>query len=648
MVTNILKLGLLLMLSVICVAPVAAQSSAGAIITPPDTESFPEISLFMDVYNDDGVFIHGLTDDEVKVMEDGAQLVVDSLVELRPGVQIVFAINPGPSFAIRNSQGLSRYDYVKEALSSWAQQRQGSSLDDISYLVTGGPSSSHFGDPTSLVAELDASEYDPETTQDSLDTLLQAIDLASDPSPRFGMKRAVIFISSLPEGDPSFALQDLVVRANQAGISIFVWLIAPSEVQASASTDLLTALAQDTGGELLIFSGDSTLPSPEEYLLQLRSAYNIIYESQIDAGGEHVLGARIITDWERIEAASLSFQIDLQPVNIAFISPPALITRQIPPERAREPWDHTESSDLVPMQQQLEVLVDFPDGRPREIIQSRLLVNGEVVDENTSPPYDSFTWDLSSYIASEEHVLRVEADDGFGLVGQSIEMPIAISVDLPKTSVLSMLVSNGPLLVTAIILFTGAILVLVLILGGKLTPRAIGDIVGRRKKRRKATDPVTQPVPVKNDVGIRGDVTGRRLTGWVSRLNWPQRRLSPDADAYLIRVTENLEESTITPIPISSDELTFGRDKNLATLVVNDKSVEALHARLTRQTNGRFLLADEGSVAGTWVNYAPVSGSGNFIEDGDLIHIGRVGFRFKLRNSQNNPTITITARESGE
>ena len=148
--------------------------------------------------------------------------------------------------------------------------------------------------------------------------------------------------------------------------------------------------------------------------------------------------------------------------------------------------------------------------------------------------------------------------------------------------------------------------------------------------------------------GIGGGSSSKRLSGWVSRLNWPQRRLTPDADAYLIRVTETLEESTITPIPISSDELTFGRDKNLATLVVNDKSVEALHARLARQADGRFLLADEGSVAGTWVNYAPVSREGVYVENGDLINIGRVGFRFKLRNPHNTRTITITARESGE
>jgi predicted component of type VI protein secretion system len=60
--------------------------------------------------------------------------------------------------------------------------------------------------------------------------------------------------------------------------------------------------------------------------------------------------------------------------------------------------------------------------------------------------------------------------------------------------------------------------------------------------------------------------------------------------------------------------------------------VEALHASLTREKEGTFRLTDEGSTAGTWVNYAQVPESGTYLEQGDLIHFGRVGFRFMLRD----------------
>jgi fermentation-respiration switch protein FrsA (DUF1100 family) len=79
------------------------------------------------------------------------------------------------------------------------------------------------------------------------------------------------------------------------------------------------------------------------------------------------------------------------------------------------------------------------------------------------------------------------------------------------------------------------------------------------------------------------------------------------------------------------DELTFGLDPTLATMIVDDPSIEGLHARLLRDPDGTFRLVDEGSVAGTWVNYLPVTGEGQLLRHGDLVHFGRVGFRFTQR-----------------
>ena len=41
-------------------------------------------------------------------------------------------------------------------------------------------------------------------------------------------------------------------------------------------------------------------------------------------------------------------------------------------------------------------------------------------------------------------------------------------------------------------------------------------------------------------------------------------------------------------------------------------------------------LADQKTVAGTWVNYAPTTLEGCRLEDGDLVHFGKFGFRFML------------------
>jgi len=50
----------------------------------------------------------------------------------------------GDSFTIRNSQGNTRYDFIAAALANWAQARLGSTVDDISLLITGGPARHPF------------------------------------------------------------------------------------------------------------------------------------------------------------------------------------------------------------------------------------------------------------------------------------------------------------------------------------------------------------------------------------------------------------------------------------------------------------------------------------------------------------------------
>jgi pSer/pThr/pTyr-binding forkhead associated (FHA) protein len=52
---------------------------------------------------------------------------------------------------------------------------------------------------------------------------------------------------------------------------------------------------------------------------------------------------------------------------------------------------------------------------------------------------------------------------------------------------------------------------------------------------------------------------------------------------------------------------------------------------------GTFRLVDNGSVAGTWVNYAPVGPQGARLAHGDLIYAGRLGFRFNLREPGRQP-----------
>ena len=83
------------------------------------------------------------------------------------------------------------------------------------------------------------------------------------------------------------------------------------------------------------------------------------------------------------------------------------------------------------------------------------------------------------------------------------------------------------------------------------------------------------------------------------------------------------------PILLNRREITFGSDSAQVSDCLEDASVSPMHARLL-YSDGAFILSDLQSVAGTWVNYTPVSTMGVQLEHGDMIHLGRVAFRFEL------------------
>jgi hypothetical protein len=257
-------------------------------------------------------------------------------------------------------------------------------------------------------------------------------------------------------------------------------------------------------------------------------------------------------------------------------------------------------------------------------VRTSLYADGQLVDENTASPYEDFTWDLSDYEVSGSHTLKVEVVDSLGLSNTSVDLPVRISIERPTPSLLATVSRNRTVLAGVTVALAGAVLLLVLIVGGRIRPTT-GRIF-RRARRKK--DPVTQPVEMKTEAA------NQRLPGWINRLHWPQRRPANEVYALLFPIAEDLDQKSSPPIQITTSEVTFGRDPALSTRVIEDPSVEEFHARLLRQEDGSFTLCDQGTTAGTWINYTPVSKEGANLQHGDLIHFGRVGYRFTLRDPE--------------
>lgn len=628
---------LLLCLLMLSFQRASAQVGGGATLSNPNIEAFPRIQLYLDAHDAQGNFIHGLDADQVRILEDGNARPVTQLHQLRPGVQVVVAINPGPSFAIRNNKAISRYDILKETLRDWATSRLGSNIDDLSLLITSGPAASHTPSPAQWISALDAEQIDPRTARPDLDILFRAAGLVSDPLPRPGMSRAILFITAPPEGQSDQSLENLAAQVKEQHVPIFIWMVSSSGAFSTQSAQQLITLSEQTGGEFYTFTGEEALPNPEEYLEPLRHIYSLEYLSGVSTSGAHEIIAQIETGEASIETPPVSFEIEIQPPKPAFVSPPLEIQRQAPEIGESESESNQTDGGLAPQEQRLQVVFEFPDGRLRDLVYSALLVDGSVVAENSQPPFDQFTWKLDPYTSDGLHQLQVQARDALGLTGASQEIPVQVSVTEAGENPLGGFRQNLPILASLFAMLAGAVLLLVLIVGGRLRPRA-----HRAARTRRKSDPVTQPVHISTEPGPY------RRAGWANRLQWPQRGAGPQAFAYLNPIHDPDQPDTLPPIPVTSDEVTLGSEPGISTLVLDDPSVEALHARLSRQEDGSFRLSDAGSIAGTWVNYSPVSKEGTRLEHGDLVHIGRIGFRFTLRKSTPTRKPVITPERVAE
>ena len=208
-----------------------------------------------------------------------------------------------------------------------------------------------------------------------------------------------------------------------------------------------------------------------------------------------------------------------------------------------------------------------------------------------------------------------------------------VDVEPPPRNFLTLLFTwQNAFLAGIVSLLAGSIVILLLVLGGRLSPHPHGSPI---ESWRSATNaPPTRPRAIRRAAAPAPKQAQEPTPphGWLSHLQIHKPRPAPQAPAFLTPLSDGDDQPAVAPIPLDDHVILFGRDSVKATLILEDGSVDDLHARLQREEDV-FRLMDAGSIAGTWVNFVPVPPEGTVLEHGDCIHIGRVGFRFTLRDT---------------
>lgn len=594
---------------------VHAQTAAYAEIVRIDASNFPQVSALAGAFDAEGNFISGLKAADVTVYEDGQERKAGSLREVEVPVQVAVAVNPGPPLAIRDANGIARFERVVEALRLWAEAQPADSRDDFSLVSLSGSLISHSSVDDWFVS-LNAFKPDFRNSRANLQTLSIALDTVSAPTPEPGMKRAVLFITPRME-DPNIdnTVTPLIQRAVDSKVRVFVWFIDAEEFNVSPSANAFRLLAQQTGGSFFSFSRNETFPDLETYFAPMRFIYEVKYTSALNTPGEHALRFDFNAGDATISASDSTFSVNVQPPNPIFVTPPLQITRQPPTDDPYNP------EILEPSQQIIEIIVEFPDGHPRDLVRTTLYVDGQVAAENTKKPFDKFVWDYSAFTESGQHQIVVEAEDALGLTKSSIAIPVRFTVIHPPGAMEVFLAQYSSEIVLGSIIVTGLVLLTILV-----RSRVKNLPESRRRKARKAKeDPLTQPVPALTEP----IASARKAKSRFAWMNLRQSRVPP-APAYLIRLKNGGEPASASPIPLLEKEMTFGADPVQSMHVLDDPSIAPLHARIKQNGEGGFLLIDNGSVAGTWVNYEAVTREGVRLKHGDRIHFGMMHYRFDL------------------
>lgn len=574
-----------------------------------DGASFPEMTLYFKARDSDGNVIKDLIPQELQVLENGIPVSVHSIAFEDPGLQIIVAVNPAPSLALYYG-GITRYEQIRIALTRWAAEAKPEN-DDFSLTTTNGILATRL---TSLKSWSELfQQFKPAfvTATPSLAALSQALDLAADPNPREYMERVILFITPLPLAGQINTLPDLISRATQLDTRVYVWLIGPSYAGDTIEARGLRQLADETGGSLFVFSGAEQLPDPESYFQQLRGIYRLQYTSALNLSGSHKLSIQWNQPGSSVISNELPFDVTIAAPNIVLLNPPREILRE------EKRMTNNSGIRLLPMNQVIQFIVEYPDGHPRPLVAARLYVDSVQVTENLTPPFEQLTWDLEEFDTSATHIVKIEAEDSLGLVGTTLETPIRLIITGRSKAAAAALTDRLTILFA--VLIAGAALIMMLIFAGRRN-----FFSRNRLKSKEYQDPVTQPVIIHQE-----DMLDQKSAGIEpgSKPKYPARLIQVDEDS------QPLAGGGV--IPLDKEEYIFGSERRSAGIVLESPSVDAVHARLMHTEEGEYHLSDLGSVAGTWVNYAPISTSGIHLEHGDLIHIGKISFRFEL--SQPGP-----------
>ncbi|MCB9419246.1 MAG: FHA domain-containing protein [Ardenticatenaceae bacterium] len=584
---------------------VYAQDDVQLYLGQPDISAFPQVAVPLRAIDAQGAPVSDLS--RLSLRENGIPLEYE-LTTVPLGLDITFVIDANTTIETDDSGNtITRREKVIESISQFAgQYMDANGQDRISVMVPdeGGEHGRFFIqdnlNPVPFAQAITA--YKPKILNDTPLNEMLSLAIQRAAQAEDGRFPAVMLYTDGGQLAQQLDYAALVEQAQAAGIPIYAAILG-AEADAN-EIDNISRLVAPTGGAYVHMpNADDADPIFQVWQTEANQT-RIVYQSLQIENGRYPITINLGS-----AHAATELVLDLAAPEVSIQLPQTEFVR------SGDAFD-TPLAELEPTTIEVPVLIGWPDGVERPLTAVALLTGGPDGQTNTiveaQPDEEGWirlAWDVQS-LREGGYELAVKVADSLGYEADSTPVQVILRLERPQppTPTPQPTPTPGtavpqPVPIVSTRRLVGA-------LGLSLLAGLVAVVLLWRRWRRSE--------------GVKGS-RGEDVAG---ADNLPPAN-SPLANLQTRLLAALEDEQTAVLLPLVGDNVTIGRDEAAAQLVLDDKSVGRLHARI-RWRDGRYWLYDEGSSGGTMLNFDRLGLAPRPLQDGDQIQMGRLRFYFRL------------------